>query len=165
MKTAKTQEENITINQQPKRRFIIIYESVYKEKLSIEELGLLTKLIACAPNFKITKLGLATILNCSKETIEKASNGLKAKGFLKIENNFKSGSKWTISQEPFIAKINTFTLESLVDALTRCVINTNDLRQIWKNKYIDYAMYQNVIKAYKKELTKILKTPWLDNEE
>lgn len=150
MKTAKTQEENITINQEPKKRFIIIYESVYKQKLTIEELGLLTKLVACAPNFKINKLGLATILNCSKETIEKASKGLKEKGFLKIENNFKSGSKWTINQEPLIEKINSFTLESLVDALTRCVINTSDLKQIWKNKYIDYATYQKVWKAYKK---------------
>lgn len=158
MKTLeKANQDNEKINvEQQKHNFVVIQDTLYKTKLNILECGLLFKLITRAPTFKTTKLNLARVLNCSKENIETATKGLKEKGILKVENNFKGGSKWTINQEPIINKINNFNFENILDALTRCIINTNDLKQLYKLKYIDYSMYQKILIAYKKEIDRII---------
>ena len=135
MKTAKDLKENQEINiESQQHNFIVIYDTLYKTNLTIYELGLITKLISCAPTFKPTILKLAQTLKCSKEIIKKATKGLKEKGFLTIENKFKSGSKWTINQEPIINKINGFTYENILNALLNCTINTNELKILWKRK-------------------------------
>ena len=158
MKKAILQEEEQQINVETKKpNFVVIYETLYKQNLTILESGLLFKLLTRAPTFKTTKLKLCKVLKCSKEQIEKATKGLKDKGILTIENNFKSGSKWTINQEPINSKIKTINKENLVNALLDNVINTYQLKLLWKNNYIDYPMYQKVLIEYSKELIRIAK--------
>ena len=150
-------EENNKLIVEDEKHFIIIYESIYKSKLTISELGLLTKLIALAPTFKPTINKLKIALNCGEYTIRKAVKGLEEKGFLTIENNFRSGSTWTIHQEPIIQALRNTTNEQILSYLLDSKITIQHLKNLWKNKYISYTDYQSILEQYAKEITRIAK--------
>lgn len=151
------QETEILIKDETKHNFIIVYDTIYKSKLTLEELGLLVKLLACAPSFKPTIKKLETELNASNRKILRAVKGLKQKGFLSIENNFKSGSVWTITQEPILNKVKGYTEQEIINALLDYEITTKDLKILLHKKFIDYPSYQAILKGYIKELQKIIK--------
>ena len=148
----------------PKPRFIIVYDSVYKNtNLTTDEIALLIKLISLAPTFKPTSQKLADILNITIKALNKASKGLQAKGYLKIKK-FGKNSEWIITQEPIQAKINDFSKESLLNGLLNYQITFKDLELLHKLKRIDDRLYIDIVKDYTKELIRVAKINVYDED-
>ncbi len=157
--------EQITINEiKPNLNFIIVYETIYKNNdLTSEEIHLLIKLIAKAPNFKPTSDKLADILHMSKKTLNKASKSLQEKGYLTIKK-YGNKSEWNITQTPILNTINILSVENLVNGLLNYTITPKELKLMHKLKRIDDKIYIETIKQYSKELQRILKTNWLNDD-
>lgn len=150
------QEPKTTLKyEEPKRNFIILYDSVYKNNdLTANELKLLIKLIASAPTFKPTSRKLADILKIDLKSLNRASKGLQAKGYLKIKK-FGKSSEWTITQNPIENKIDNFNKESLLNGLLNYIISVEELNLLHKLKRIDDRLYIAVMEDYSKELVRI----------
>ena len=147
----------------PKQRFIIVYESVYKNtNLTTDEIALIIKLLSIAPTFKPTSRKLADILKIDLKRLNKASKGLQDKGYLIIKR-FGNNSEWTITQEPFIETLKDLNKETLLNALLNFEIDFKDLKQLHKLKMIDDKLFIETATAYGKELQRIVKTKWLDD--
>lgn len=161
-----SQEKGLTIKiQEPKRNFIIIYDSVYKNTdLTTDEIALIVKLLSCAPTFKPTSEKLAKILNINIKRLTKATKGLQNKGYLKIKK-YSNKSEWTISQEPFINDLEEITTPILLKMLLDNRIKLDDLRRLRKLKLIDDKILIETSEKYIEEIRRIIKTPWLDDEE
>ena len=163
MKKTLTTQENSLKDNTPKQNFIIVYDSVYKNNdLTAEELQLLIKLISIAPTFKPTAEKLAKILKHDKRTILKASKGLQAKGYLKIEKHGNT-SQWTINQQP-INQLTDYSKETLLNALLNFDIDLKQLKELHKRKIIDDRLFIATATAYAKEIQRIVKTKWLDED-
>lgn len=146
------------IDETPKRNFIIVYDSVYKNNnLNALELQLIIKLLSCAPTFKPSYRKLTQILKISDTTLLKAVKGLKEKGYLTIVKNGKE-SEWHITQEPTINKIKDLNCDTLVNALLDFEITPKELKQLHKLKYIDDIIYIKTLKKYSEEIQKIIKS-------
>lgn len=161
-----SQENGLTIKiQEPKKNFIILYDSVYKNTdLTTDEIALIVKLLSCAPNFKPTSEKLSNILNIDIRRLTKASKGLQEKGYLKIKK-YSHTSEWTISQEPLINNFKEITTPILLNALLNYKIRFEDLKKLRKLKYIDDKILKETTNLYLKEIQKIAKYNWLDDEE
>lgn len=159
------ENEQIEINEiKQEQHFIIIYESVYKNTdLTLEEIGLINKLVGKAPTFKPTIRKLAEITHLDIRRFNKLTKSLQEKGYLVIKKN-GCKSEWTISQTPVINKINILSVENLVNGLLNFTITPKELKLLHKLKRIDDKIYIETQKQYIKELQRILKTEWLDND-
>lgn len=145
---------------EPKRTYIIVYDTICKNNnLNIEELGLITKLIALAPTFKPTIRGLAKILNTTIYTIKDAVKGLQEKGFLIIENNTFKGSKWIITQQPIIKPQNVDIYE-----LSRCG-NVEQIERLYKAKAITKDQFIKIIDEMRKLILKTRSYYYNNNDE
>lgn len=156
MKREKTTEQTNLIDETPKERFIIVYESVYKNRFTSDEMHLLIKLISLAPTFKPTSRKLASILNIDIRALNQASKGLQKKGYLVIKKHGKN-SEWTINQKPIENKINDFSEESLLNGLFNYLITIEDINLLHKLKRIDDRLYIKVTEKYAKELIRLAK--------
>ena len=166
MKQQKTNEhEQIEVHEiKQELHFIIVYETIYKNNdLTTDELALLIKLIARAPTFKPTSRKLADILNIDLKRFNKASLGLQEKGYLTIKR-YGNKSEWTITQTPILNNISVLNVENLVNGLLNFTITQKELNLLHKLKRIDDKIYIETQKRYIKELQRILKTEWLDND-
>ena len=156
MKKANQTDEKIVIQDKSQKHFVIIYESVYKNRtLTNDELILLFRLITKAPNFTLSFNGLKALLKWSGERLAKNIKGLKEKGYLKIESHGKNGATWTINQEPTI-RAEKLTFEGLKN-----ILDLNYYFELYKMKYIDLKLYQKLID----NLTRIAKTEWIKKPE
>lgn len=160
MKKAKQKQKqehtSATIKQvEPKIRFKIVYESVYKNiDFTIDEWGLLHRLIYSAPTYKPTSQKLANLLKISIKRVNQASKGLQDKGYLIIKK-FGKNSEWIINQEPQINEIKDLKKETLINALLNYTIDLKDLNRLHKLKYIDDRLYIEVSESYAKEIIRI----------
>lgn len=161
-----SQENGLTIKiQEPKKNFIILYDSVYKNNdLTTDEIALIVKLLSCAPTFKPTKKKLSNVLNIDERRLTKASKGLQKKGYLKVKK-YSNTSEWIINQEPFIADLEEITTPILLKMLLSYKIRLEDLKTLRKLKYIDDKILTETTEQYIKEIKRIMATPWLDDEE
>lgn len=163
MKRNKTTEQTNLIDETPKERFIIVYESVYKNRFTSDEMHLLIKLISLAPTFKPTSRKLASILNIDIRALNQASKGLQKKGYLIIKKHGKN-SQWIINQKPINSALKDLTKETLLNALLNFEIDIQKLKLLHKLKYIDDRLFIETATAYGKELQRIVKTKWLDED-
>lgn len=137
---------------EPKKHFIIVYDTVYKNtNLKAEELGLLLKLLSMAPTFKPTIEKMASILNIGQTKLKEIVKSLQKKGYLTIENNYKKGSIWTIRQEPLI-KPEFMNYDFLSQNYT---YDVELWRRLLKAKMITSKLYNELLD----NLVKIAKTP------
>lgn len=158
-------KEQITLKEiKPKQNFIIIYDSVYKNtNLTTDEIALLIKLISSAPTFKPTCRKLADILHIDLKRFNKACKGLQDKGYL-IVKRFGNKSEWNYTQEPFIDTLKDLSKETLLNALLNFEIDLKDLKQMHKLKMIDDKLFIDTANTYAKEIQRIIKTKWLDED-
>lgn len=165
MKKTLPTEEKTTIQEiTPKRNFIIVYDTIYKNnQITSDEMHLLIKLISLAPTFKPTTEKLADILHLSKRALIKASKGLQKKGYLIIKKHGNT-SQWIINQEPINTELQNLTKEHLLNALLNFEIDLQKLKLLHKLKYIDDRLFIETTTAYGKEIQRIVKTKWLDDE-
>lgn len=141
------QENNILKIEEPKRNFIIVYDSVYKDNLSASALALLIKLISLAPTFKPTTDKLATILKIGRTQTKQAIKELKNKGFLKIKINCgKQANEWQITQEPKIEIIaKNYNDEEIQQYFFKGQISYEDLYIMYKKHLITKERYNKIL--------------------
>ena len=96
--------ESIIIEQQEiKHNFIIVYDSIYKNKdLNGYEIAILIYLLSRTPTYKPNKNGLMKALQFSQTKYFKAITSLKNKGYLKIEKINKNEYKYIVNQAPIL---------------------------------------------------------------
>ena len=151
-----SEQENKTITiqkEEPKPNFIIVYETIYKNpKLTINEMGLLIKLISLAPTFKVNSKSLIKMLKISQREYFKASLGLQQKGYLKIERINKKEYKYNISQKPSF-RVEQYTFEELAP-----LKDPTYYYQCLNAKIITYELYKELMQDF----NNMVHTKWIN---
>lgn len=155
------EKEEITLKNETKHNFIIVYETIYKRNdITADEMLLLIKLISMAPTFKPTFEKLKDILKLGKKALTKAIKGLKEKGFLTIKK-YGRESQWIITQDPILNTIKSFNTDSIVNALIDFKIDMRDVKELHKRKIIDDIQFIKIRDKFSEELKNTLNTDWL----
>lgn len=167
MKTDKEQRKATatkggTIKDTTPKHYTIIYKSVFScQELTIEELGLLVKLLSLSPKFKLSIRGLASLYKTTTQHIQKITNGLQEKGFLKIS---KSGAKstWEINQEGNLQTYYNNNFEELKELASHLRIQPDKIEELYKAGYISKNQAKELFNIYLKAFKNLTKEVYSD---